>query len=129
MKNIQIMSVDDTFTNLLIIEEIAKDIGFEVISFENPLEAYEYIQNNHVDLMFVDYMMPEMNGIELLRKIKSVQPDIIPIMITAVADDPELKKEALSLGVVDFLTKPFDMLALQSKIEHFNTLKQTNTLL
>jgi len=129
MKNIQIISVDDTFTNLLIIEEIAKDIGFEVISFENPLEAYEYIQNNHVDLMFVDYMMPEMNGIELLRKIKSVQPDIIPIMITAVADDPELKKEALSLGVVDFLTKPFDMLALQSKIEHFNTLKQTNTLL
>jgi len=129
MKNIKIISVDDTFTNLLIIEEIAKDIGFEVISFENPLDAYEYIQNNHVDLMFVDYMMPEMNGIELLRKIKAVQPDIIPIMITAVADDPELKKEALSLGVVDFLTKPFDMLALQSKIEHFNTLKQTNTLL
>lgn len=123
MNELKIISVDDTFTNLLIIEEIAKDIGFHVESFENPLNALEHIKENNVDLMFVDYMMPEMNGIELIKKTKEVQPDIVLIMITAIADDPKLKNEALSLGVTDFLTKPFDMLDLQTKIKHFAQLK------
>lgn len=124
MDDLKIISVDDTLTNLFIIEEVARVIGYEVKSFEYPLEAYEYLENNEVDLMFVDYMMPLMNGLELIEKTKEVQPDTIPIMITAVTDNEELRKEALRLGVADFLTKPFDMEQLQAKIKHISNIKK-----
>jgi response regulator RpfG family c-di-GMP phosphodiesterase len=124
MNNLKVISVDDTYMNLIIIEEIASDIGVEVTSFDNPLEALEYLKSNRVDLMFVDYMMPQMDGIELIKQALLVQDELIPIMVTAVNDDNNLKLEALNNGAADFLTKPVDMAQLQAKIKNFGKIIQ-----
>lgn len=120
IKGLTIISVDDTYLNLILIEEIAREIGVEVQSFDNPFEALAFIQNNRVDLMFVDYMMPEMNGLELIQEALLLQEELLPIMVTAINDDQELKLEALNCGVVDFLIKPVDIAQLEAKIKNFS---------
>ena len=119
MKNLKVVSVDDSLINLIIIEEIAKEMGIVVQSFQDPLEALVFIRHNRVDLMFVDYMMPQMNGIELIGRAVALQDELIPIMVTAVDDDQILKLEALKAGAVDFLTKPVDVAQLEEKIKNF----------
>ncbi len=124
MYQYKIISVDDTLMNLILIEEIAKEMGVAVQSFQDPLEALEYIRQNRVDLMFVDYMMPEMNGVELIKEALILQEELIPIMVTAIDDDHALKLEALEAGATDFLTKPVDVAQLEAKIRSFTKIIQ-----
>jgi response regulator RpfG family c-di-GMP phosphodiesterase len=119
VNNLKIISVDDTYMNLIIIEEMAKDMGIEVISFQNPLDALEYIKNERVDMMLADYMMPKLNGLELIRKALIIQEELIPIMVTAVSENAELKLAALNIGAADFLTKPIDLAQFKAKIKNF----------
>ncbi|MFA6197444.1 MAG: HD domain-containing phosphohydrolase [Sulfurimonas sp.] len=124
MYQYKIISVDDTLMNLILIEEIAKEIGVAIQSFQDPLEALEYIRQNRVDLMFVDYMMPDINGVALIKEALALQEELIPIMVTAVDDDQDLKLEALEAGATDFLTKPVDVAQLEAKIKNFTKIIQ-----
>ncbi len=124
MNNLKVISVDDALMNLMLIEEIAKEMGVLVQSFQDPLEALAFIQQNRVDLMFVDYMMPQMNGVELIVEALALQDELIPIMVTAVDDDQNLKLEALKVGAADFLTKPVDVAQLEAKIKNFTKIIQ-----
>ncbi|OYZ62516.1 MAG: hypothetical protein B7Y17_04265, partial [Sulfuricurvum sp. 24-42-5] len=102
---LRLMIVDDEPINVMLLEEIAKDMGHNPISFYAPKEALEWAKTNRVDLILVDFNMPVMNGLDLLKKIRVSHPEIMSIMITANVDNA-LKLEALELGVNDFLTKP-----------------------
>lgn len=124
MNDLKIISVDDTYMNLIIIEEMARDIGIEVISFQNPLDALEYIKKERVDMMLADYMMPELDGLELIREALIIQAELIPIMVTAVSDNDELKLEALNIGAADFLTKPVNLAEFKAKIKNFSKIIQ-----
>lgn len=119
MGDFKVISVDDTLMNLILIEEIGREIGVEVLSFENPLESLEHLRNSRVDLMLVDYMMPQMNGVELIKEALLIQSELIIIMVSAVDDDMDLKLEALNSGAADFLTKPVDVAQFEAKIKNF----------
>lgn len=124
MNELVVISVDDTPMNLILIEEIAKEISIDVISFEDPIDALEYIKNNRVDLMLIDYMMPKLNGIELIKEALCMQNELIPIMVSAVDDDQNLRTEALRAGAADFLTKPIDVAQFEAKIKNFSKILQ-----
>lgn len=124
MNDLVVISVDDTPMNLILIEEIAKEISIDVLSFEDPIDALEYIKNNRVDLMLVDYMMPKLNGVELIKEALCVQNELIPIMVSAVDDDQNLRIEALRAGAADFLTKPIDVAQFEAKIKNFSKILQ-----
>jgi response regulator RpfG family c-di-GMP phosphodiesterase len=123
---LRLMIVDDEPINVMLLEEIAKDMGHNPISFYVPKEALEWAKINTVDLILVDFNMPVMNGLDLLKEIRVSHPEIMSIMITANADNA-LKLEALELGVNDFLTKPIstaefelrlrNMIAIQNAIK------------
>ncbi len=121
---LHIIAVDDTAMNLVVLEEMGKDIGYEILCFDEPLIALEHIQKHRVDMMFVDYMMPEMNGIELIQAAKVIQPDMIAVMITAVNDDEKLKIQALEDGATDFLTKPLNIAEFQAKLKNLSEMKR-----
>lgn len=127
--DIRIIAVDDKEINLMVLEEMARDIGFEILTFLNPLDALNYVESNPVDILFADYMMPEMNGITLIKLCKVLQPDIIAVMITAVANDSALKIKALEEGTADFLTKPIDMAELKAKLKNLSELKKSQKIL
>lgn len=105
---IKTVVVDDAKLNLMLIAAMAKEIGLKVTTFLDPLEALSYIQQNAVDLVLTDYMMPKMDGLQLTREIRKVYHRIPIVMITAATDTPELKAEAMKSGATHFLTKPLN---------------------
>jgi PAS domain S-box-containing protein len=92
------------------------DSGFEVLTAENGLQALDVFRKEHPAIVLTDLRMPGLDGIELLRTIKSERPDTEVIMITGHGD-MDLAIESLKLEATDFVTKPIndDVLAIALK--------------
>ncbi len=78
-------------------------------TYDNPIEALTKVQNGNYDLILLDIMMPQMDGIEFLKKIQESNPNIIVIMMTAYTT-LERTIEAHKYGAKNYLTKPFKSL-------------------
>lgn len=123
MKNskIRILIVDD--------EQIVRDSlthwfeedGYIVESAVDGFDVLQDFQPSKYDIMLVDIKMPKMNGLELLEKVKSIDPDCIVIIITAYASVPSAV-QALKNGAFDYVTKPIDPDELSHLIQ--NAIKQ-----
>ncbi len=124
----RILSVDDNHNNLSIIEVFAKSLNLEIDSFLNPLDALDALNSSH-DLIVVDYMMPELNGLEFIRKVREHDEDIPIIMLTAVGDDMVLQVKALEFGANDFLSKPINSGSFRARISNMLKLRQSQLLL
>lgn len=127
--NIVCVSIDDNKMNLLLIEKIAKSFDLKIISFLKPYDALDYIITNKTDLIITDYMMPEINGIEVIRKIREFDKDVPIIMVTAVNQDNDLKIEALDAGASDFLFKPFELAEFKARVKNLTLLRQSQLIL
>ncbi|MBK6547682.1 MAG: response regulator [Arcobacter sp.] len=124
----EIISIDANKTNLLIIESYAKILKLNISSFLNPLDAVDELEKNDYDLIIVDYMMPEMNGIEVIQRLE--KNETIPIiMLTAVGDDMELQIKALEVGANDFLNKPINAPAFKARIINMLKLRKAQLLI
>lgn len=106
-----VMIVDDQSTGRAILEEIVRslDVHSQVETFASPLEAVTWSASHAADLVLLDYQMPELDGIELVRRLR-VLPSYqhVPIVMITVHDDRKVRYAALDAGVTDFLTKPID---------------------
>lgn len=105
----KILYVDDdklltsTFTTLMKVE------GFkDVVVFNNPIEAIEYLKTEAPDLIISDFLMPEMNGLEFLREAKKIYPETSMILLTAYADKENAIKTINEIGVYKYIEKPWD---------------------
>lgn len=128
-EKLNIVSIDDNTVNLLLIEKMASDIGFHVTSFSNPLVALDYINANSVDVIIVDYMMPEMHGVDFVRNVRFVHSDIPIIMITAVVDNSNLKLEAIEAGATEFLNKPVNPAEFKARVRNMAQLRISQLML
>lgn len=102
-----ILVIDDDQLNLLIAKRIlAKQ--FEITTVTSGKSAFEYLENNRVDLILSDVRMPEMDGFAFLRKIKE-NPALkdIPVICLTADNEHESELKCFELGAVDFITKPF----------------------
>ena len=105
MKKIAI--VDDENSILDVLERFLLRKGiFEVTTFENPITALESIEKNQYDLILCDIMMPQMDGISLVKKVLALKPEQKFIMMTAFSTEDRLI-ECDNLGVHEYVTKPF----------------------
>ncbi len=102
--------------------------GYEVTSAEDGETALKYFDKGKYDLMLVDMKMPGISGLDLLEKVKEIDPDCIFILITAFASVPSAIK-ALKNGAYDYITKPIDPDELNHIVEkaiHQKELKEEN---
>ena len=129
VENMKILSIDDNKTNLLIIESYAKILNLEIESFLNPKEALEASFENEYDLVIVDYMMPEINGLEFIQSFRQNNQNTPIIMLTAVGDDMELQIKALEYDANDFLSKPINAPAFKARIINMLKLRKSQLLL
>ena len=104
MEELSAVVIDDSKTILYLQKQFLEELDIQTEIFSNPLEAIEYLKNNKVDFLFVDYVMPEMNGLEVIEQVKLFFDGVI-IMITSVGEN-ELKLKALQAGAVEFINKP-----------------------
>jgi len=128
-KTLDILIVDDEMINVLILEEIVLELGHNAVTFESPLKALEYLTDHEPDIMLVDYMMPQMDGITFVTKSRELYPETIAVMITAAGDNTELKHRALKSGMTDFLLKPIDVIEVQLRINNLGELRHSRNLM
>ncbi|MEZ5365924.1 MAG: response regulator [Bryobacterales bacterium] len=113
----RILLVDDELDVVRALEFRLQAAGFEVVTATNGAEALERIGEQPVDLILSDFMMPEMNGIELTRTIKA-NPRFsdTKVMLFSANSDPEFRQRAKELGAVDYLPKTLGAVKLLDKI-------------
>jgi two-component system response regulator RpfG len=106
-----VLIIDDLFSSRLLLAEIVRQIDgkLNLELFETPARALEFARNNRVDMILTDYKLPEFDGIELVRRLRSLSHCVdVPIVVITVVDDRRIRYEALEAGATDFLTKPLD---------------------
>jgi len=118
--NKNILIVDDQATNILLLTNMLEDYGYKFIhSASSAKKAYEVLENKKIDLILLDVMMPEIDGIEACQKIRTLprykQTPII--MVTADNTDETLKK-SFNAGADDFTVKPINFVNLNSRIQN-----------
>lgn len=123
---------DDPMVAMINEQYIARNKNFKVVGkCKDGNSALEFLDENEVDLLILDVYMPHIDGFETLRQIRKKQISVEAVMVTA-ANDRESLEEALHLGVVDYLVKPFTFdrfqMALEKFVSHNNVLKDFNSL-
>lgn len=100
--------IDDRPTNLRIYGQFVSMMGadFEHHCFTNPQIALEWLAGNDVDLIVVDYRMPEMNGAEFIRHFRAQSREQVPIVVITAHQDRDCRLTALDAGATDFLQSP-----------------------
>jgi CheY-like chemotaxis protein len=108
MKKQRVLIVDDSPFILRMLTFLLRKEGIDVLAATNGVEALETMRAHHPDLVFLDVMMPEMDGFDVLQNMKRDEAlkDIPVIMITAKGQETD-RRRAEQLGVDDFITKPF----------------------
>jgi putative two-component system response regulator len=112
-----IMLVDDNITNLDMGREILKD-WYTVFPIPSGVKFFEILKKITPDLILLDVEMPDMDGYEVLRRIKDI-PDIadIPVVFVTSRSDPGSELTGLNLGAIDYISKPFSPPLLLKRIE------------
>jgi len=116
MKEIRILVLDDEKVFRDEIKEFLENDGFTVLLSDRPSAAFEMLTQQEVDIMILDIKLPEMDGFEVLRRVKEEYPDIEVIMITGHGD-MEAVIQAMRLGAVEFFPKPFRLLDMRAAIQ------------
>ena len=108
---------DDTSTREIEIYTL-NSTGFEARGFDNGTSFWEALQKEHPDLVILDVMLPGIDGIELLKKMrKSAQLYRIPVIMATARGEEYDKIQSLDLGADDYLVKPFGMMEMVSRIK------------
>ena len=115
MQGKNILVVDDEEDVREILESVLKKLEFNPFLAASGHEALEIINNNKIDVILSDLYMPEMDGIELLKRVKSNKKNIVFMMITA-HPTIETAVDAIKKGAYDYLTKPFHIEEVRLKI-------------
>jgi CheY-like chemotaxis protein len=110
LKPATIVVVDDDPVALRLMEEIiGRILGSSAIIFSDPSEALAWCQATRPDVIVSDYQMPQMDGLELLRRLRA-DPRLanVPVVMVTSVRDHELRHRALEMGATHFLGKPLD---------------------
>lgn len=113
----RILVADDSIFMRQSLRKILLEAGHEIVGEAgNGLEAYEMYKEFTPDIVTMDITMPQLNGIESLKKIVAYSKDANVIMVTAIGK-PERVLEALNSGAKNYITKPFDKEKVLESIE------------
>ncbi len=117
MKKTTILIIDDESSIRRLISKVLLKEGYDILTADGGEKAVEIALANKIDLALVDLKMPGIDGIETIRRIKKTNSGAAFIIITAFAEMSSLK-DALELGVFDYITKPFDLEYLKHLVRH-----------
>jgi len=125
----QILIVDDSRSSLAYLARITTDIGgCGVETFLRPSEALQRCSETQFDLVLVDHVMAEMDGVELTRHLRARQPyRLVPIVMVTSDSEREVRRRAIACGATDFVNKPFDPIELQARLRNLLALRQAQT--
>ncbi len=104
----KILIVDDQFGIRILLNEVFQKEGYETFQAANGVQALDIVSKHEPDLVLLDMKIPGMDGIEILKRMKVINPDICVIIMTAYGE-LDMIKEAKDLGAITHFAKPFDI--------------------
>jgi two-component system cell cycle response regulator len=121
----RILVVDDHEDNIEVLRVRLESWGYIVAAAENGADALAFVEGTPPDLILLDVMMPEMDGIEVARRIKANKAlPFIPIIMQTALDSTEDKVEGLEAGADDYITKPIDFAELKARLRSMLRIKR-----
>jgi two-component system NtrC family response regulator len=122
-----ILVVDDEPNYLIVLSELLKEEGFEVLTAQSGEEGFKIVEDVDLDIVLTDMRMPGMDGLDLLKAIKNYKKDLPVIMITAFGE-VEKAVVAMKAGAYNYLAKPFNneelLVNIRKAIEHYSLLRE-----
>ena len=112
----RILVVDDELVFCELLKTLLRSQGNEVLTACNGREALDLFKQHRPQFTLLDLRMPEMNGIEVLRQIRAIDPQATVMILTAWGSD-ELEQQARQLGAIDFLSKTFSLDTIVGSLE------------
>jgi len=134
--NASILIVDDQQANVFLLEEMLHDVGYvRMTSTTDPYAVCELHRKNRYDLILLDLQMPGMDGFQVMEGLKEIETDsYLPVLV--ITAQPDHKLRALAAGAKDFVSKPFDLAEVQTRIHNllevrllYKKLENSNKLL
>ena len=116
--NASILIVDDQEANVQLLGEMLRDAGYACIASTNdPYEVCALHQKDHYDLILLDLQMPGMDGFQVMEGLKEIETDgYLPVLV--ITAQPDHKLRALAAGAKDFVSKPFDLVEVKTRIHN-----------
>jgi two-component system cell cycle response regulator len=113
-----ILIVDDQASNVRLLEQMLRDVGYRCItSTMDPHEVCALHRDHHYDLILLDLLMPAMDGFQVMDGLKEVNADsYLPVLV--ITAQPGHKLRALAAGAKDFVSKPFDLVEVKTRIRN-----------
>jgi len=127
-----VMVVDDQSTSRAILEQVVRTLDERVLveGFARPVDAVVWATRHVADLVLVDFMMPDMDGIELVGRLRALPGyEHVPIVMVTGQDDKKVRYAALDAGITDFLTKPVDARECLARCRNLLTLRRQHLAL
>jgi putative two-component system response regulator len=122
--------LDDSPTSLSILTHLAEVMALETISLSDPIAAIQSLPDLQFDLALVDYVMPGINGAEVVRSIRSVDRHRdIPVVVVTADNDHQTRLDALTAGATEFLAKPVEPVEFKARIRNLLELRRAQITL
>ncbi|MCP4683926.1 MAG: response regulator [bacterium] len=136
------MAKDDRKQTIIIVDDeemvltsissfLALETEYQVETFTAATKALEYIESNEIDLVISDYLMPEMDGISFLAKVREMKPEVPRIILTGYADKENAIKAINEVGLYQYIEKPWDnediLIVLRNGLEKLQLMKKLQT--
>ena len=110
-----ILIVDDSAMLRRIVNDALDILGFNILEAESAMQGLEQLQNNHVDLIILDWVMPEKSGYDFFLELKEMEEfNKVPVIMLSAEDGRDMMLKAIRAGIRHYVTKPFtheDLLA------------------
>ena len=108
---------DSNMARKQVIRSLPEELSTDVTLAKNGLEALEVLNNNHIDIMFLDLTMPELDGVGVLQSLKDNNFNSCAIFVISADVQPEMQSKVLELGAKAFLRKPVQVDVLISTLQ------------
>jgi len=113
-----VMLVDDDENTSRAMSRLLEHVGYTAVCLSSGADALHVLKDLRVDLVILDWMMPEMNGLQVLRLLREdPRTRDLRVMMYSAADDPAMEREAAKLGAIDCVLKSGGFSALYERVE------------
>lgn len=118
MNRSSILVVDDSTTNIALLEAVLEDKGYQIIKAQNAKDALLSVKRKYPDLILLDLLIPKISGFDFFEQLrKDEKTKNIPVIVISALSDKESETKAMEMGAMDFINKPVDIQYLIQRVE------------
>ncbi len=126
----KVVIVDDTHINLVLMSRLMEKLeDVSTITFQSARDALAWCRDNPHDLLILDYMMPELNGLDFIRELGGHGRERVPVLMVTASQDVDVRHRALENGANDFLIKPIDKVEFLARTRNMLELRRATLAL